>query len=144
METEIAVKSEHLKQIKAQIEKLESEKYAVQDWVKKQEARVTEVNLQVRTKQDELAKSQAEHDKKKKASEGLLIEIGVKTDELNRKIAAFNHQQSILDEQTSNIKSNNNAMFAKQIELDRREAGVVKKEEYLKQVFDGLEKLKNA
>lgn len=144
MSTEVAEKTQTVKELKGQIERLESEKGKIQDWVKAQEARVDAVNAKVAAKQAELAKAQAEHDAKRKKAEDATLALGVQSDEISRKRGEIQYAQSRLDESAANFKNSNQEYQKRISDLEQREAVIVKKEQFLKTVFDNLETLKNA
>lgn len=144
MDTELAIKSEHLKQVKGQIEKLESDKGKIMDWVRAKEKEVDEANKRKAVVFEEISKAQKEIDSKKKIIDseyGVIQEKQSKADQLIRSA------QMKLD--NSAIAEAKNLEYSKELNrvkdsLMEREVRIQKKEAYILSIFAGLEKLKNA
>jgi len=140
--TEVAIKSEHLKQIKGEIEKLESEKCKIQDWVKAKEKQADEAEAKKVAAFDEISNKSREIESREKA-------IKVKESEIKSKLAGAESLSKDADNKAARVAADESRISEmyknlkdQDLALGEREAKVKKQESFIHAFFEGVEKLK--
>jgi chromosome segregation ATPase len=140
--TEIAIKSEHLKNIRAEIDRLESDKFRIEDWVKSKEKEMDSLNTQATKIREGLAVEKKEAGKqaeKNKADLALIENLRNNLRETEKKIEAKNVNLTNLEgrlvEYEKSLKDFDSKLGQRKLELD-------KKESWINSVFEAFEEIK--
>jgi len=143
MSTEVAAKSEHIKVLRAEIEKLESEKARILDWVRGKEKEVDALNKRANEILDEIEKEKKAFEIEKSALRKEQENIKLRTNAIEHvQKETESKLQSVLEKERQQTEFQW-ALREQETRLSVREAAVERKEKWIQSVFDGIEAIKN-
>lgn len=142
MSVELEEKKGNIRQLKAQIETLISEKSKILDWVKSKERAVDALSIRENEIIDRINKENSDLDKKKKEVASLLETLNSKQVTLNGIASKAASESGRSDGKLDQLKDLKVELRNHESDLDKRESEIVKKEKFLSQVFKGIEALK--
>jgi len=142
MSVEIAVKSEHLRAIKAEIEKLESDKSKILDWVRGKEREADELNQKADKIREGLIEDSKKVEAKKKDLEKIIVTIAGRENNVSQAEKTLATKTAGLEERERLLSIQNKALIEKEEALRTREIEIDKREAFIKNIFDGIEALK--
>lgn len=140
--TEIAAKTQHVRNLKAQIDKLESERGRIEDWVKSKEKEVDELNNKKNVIHKKIKADIIELEEKKKQIDGLLEDLTKKNFQNNKSANKARMEREALEVKKLELHNFKNELNSRKESLDEREGSVKVREKYIKGIFDGIDRLR--
>lgn len=139
---EVAAKSQHILNLRAEIDKLESDKARINDWIKGKEKEMDSINAQATKVREELSKEKKESENRlneiKKAQFSIDSQRAVVND-LNR---SLENKRVKLENLEARLIEYQRELNAQSEELNEKKAALDKKESCVNSFFEGLEKLR--
>jgi len=141
-ETEVAIKSEHLKNLRGEIDRLESEKAKITDWRKGEERKVDALKSEAQKINEEIGKKKNDLLAEQKKTSDLINSLRKTEEGIARQRGEIQYELSRLEESRKESGNTRKALFEREEAIKAKEADILKREAFIKSVFEGIERLK--
>lgn len=139
---EIAAKSEHVKNLRSEIDRLESDKAKFQDWFRAKEKEADALSLRMSRLREANIEERNALDKQSAQIKADRILIENAKNRLASEETGISNRLSNIAIQEQALKERSQSITDKELELGEREAQVKKRESWIKAMFEQLEALK--
>ena len=142
-DTEVQIKSEHLKKIRAELEQYEVDKANFQKWFSGKEAEANALNAQMNKLRENQIVERKALDKQAKEVKDAQTQLENQRNSIKLELTALDMKAANIAAIETQLQERSFSAKALEVALDEREAALKKRELWVKSIFEAIEKLKD-